>query len=193
MSIKKFAQAGACVLVLGFASIGAAEARVMVGANFGKAQFDYPDVDDGSANSIYVGYELDESPVYFELAKIDSGEADIDGFNNVSLAVEGMQIGVGYRLIMNEDTGSDFFLKAGLYDTDTTLKDGDGEICGVPCSAEDGGSGLYLGFGGTFMFAPAFGVRFDMQGLLGVKDFAEDKNVTMIMFGPVVKFGGASE
>jgi hypothetical protein len=189
MFVNKIAPA-LCALALGVAAVGAAEARVMLGANIGKAQFDYPDIDDGSAKTFYLGYELDESPVYFELAKIDSGDADIDGFNSVSLNVSGMQLGVGYRLIMNEETGSDIFGKIGFYDTDTEVSDPDGELCGFPCSAEDGNSGLYIGFGGSLMLSPNFGLRFDMQGLLGVEDFAEDKNVTFIGFGPVVKFGG---
>lgn len=193
MSAKKLARAGACALVLGFAGVGVAEAGVTLGANFGISQFDYPDIDDGSATMFYVGYELAESPVYFELAKIDSGDSDITGFNSVTLGVDGIQYGVGYRAIMNPDTGSDFFLKAGLYNTDTTVKDPDGELCGFPCKIEDGNSGFYLGFGGTLMFTPQFGARFDMQGLLGVEDFADDKNVTLIMVGPVVKFGGPGE
>lgn len=186
MSVKKLAQAGACTLVLGFAGVGAAEAGVMLGANFGISQFDYPDVDDGSATMFYIGYELAESPVYFELAKIDTGEADVTSLSDVTIAVDGMQAGVGYRMVLNPDTGSDFFMKAGLYDTDT-------EIVGPGGSAEDGNSGLYIGFGGTLMLAPQFGVRFDMQGLLGVKDFADDNNVTMIMLGPVFKFGSPQE
>jgi hypothetical protein len=193
MSVKKLAQAGACGLVLAFSCVGAAEARVMLGANFGIGQFDYPDIDDGSATAFYLGYELDESPVYFELAKIDTGEGDIDGFNSVTFGVDGIQYGVGYRIIMNPDVGSDFFLKAGIYKTDSTIRDPDGELCGFPCKVEDGNSGLYIGLGGTLMLAPQFGLRFDMQGLLGVEDFVDDNNVTMIMFGPVVKFGGPSQ
>lgn len=193
MSVRKLAQAGACVLVLAFAGVGAAEARVMLGANFGISQFDYPDVEDGSATMFYLGYEIEESPVYFELAGIDTGDADIAGSNSVTIGVEGIQYGVGYRFVLNPDLGSDLFLKAGMYNTDTTIKDPDGEICGFPCKVEDGNSGLYIGFGGTLMLAPQFGLRFDMQGLLGVEDFVDDKNVTMIMFGPVVKFGGPAQ
>jgi hypothetical protein len=193
MSVRKLARAGACALVLSFGSVGAAEARIMLGANFGISQFDYPDVEDGSASMIYLGYEIEESPVYFELAKIDTGDADITGSNSVTIGVEGIQYGVGYRVVLNPDLGSDFFLKAGLYNTDTAIKDPDGEICGFPCKVEDGNSGLYIGFGGTLMLAPQFGLRFDMQGLLGVEDFADDNNVTMIMIGPVVKFGGPAQ
>jgi hypothetical protein len=193
MFVRKLAQVGACVLALGLAGTGVAEARVMAGANFGTSQFDYPDIDDGSATMFYLGYELDESPVYFEIAKIDTGDADISGFSGVTFGVEGIQYGVGYRAVMNEDTGSDFFLKAGMYNTDSTVKDRNGELCGFPCSIEDGNSGFYIGFGGTLMFNPTFGARFDMEGLLGVEDFADDKNVTLIMVGPVVKFGGSDE
>jgi hypothetical protein len=184
MVIGNFARAGACAVVLALASVGVAEARVVAGANFGISQFDYEDIDDGTATMFYLGYELAESPAYFELALIDTGEADVTSLSDVTIEVSGLQVGVGYRLIANPDTGSDLFMKAGLYNTDT-------EAVGPGGSVEDGNTGLYLGFGGTLMLAPSFGLRFDMQGLLGVEDFADDNNVTLIMLGPVFKFGAS--
>jgi len=193
MHFKKLAQAGACVLAIGMASVNVAEAGVIAGANIGSSQFDYDYIENGSAKAFYIGYELTDSPVYFELAKIDSGDADVSGYNSVSLNVSGTQFGVGYRMILNPETGSDFFGKVGYYSTDTELADPDGEICGFPCAAKDGNNGLYLGFGGTWMLGQHFGLRFDMQGLLGVEDFLDDNDVTFISGGPIFKFGGGSE
>ncbi|MGH8481599.1 MAG: hypothetical protein ACRES8_03975 [Nevskiaceae bacterium] len=39
------------------------------------------------------------------------------------------------------------------------------------------------------MLNPTFGLRFDLQALIGVNDFADDNNVTLLMIGPVLKFG----
>lgn len=191
--LKRFAQAGACAVLLCFGSVSVAEAKVVLGAGFGKSQFDYDDIDDGSARKFYAAYELQDSPAYFELSLSDSGDADITGFNSVTMNVSGTQIGAGYRFIFNHETGSNFFLKAGIYNTDTKVDDPDGEICGFACTAEDGNSGLYIGMGGDMMLNPSFGLRFDLEGLLGVEDFADDKNVTLFTVGPLFKFGGAAE
>ena len=180
--LKRFAQAGACVLLLGAGMVNVAEARVYVGGGFGLSQFDYEDVDDGSATKLFVGFEQEDSPVYFELALIDSGDADIEGAG-LTLNVSGMSFGVGYRGVMNYETGSAFFLKGGLYNTDTEISDGFN-------TATDGNSGLFIGFGGDLMLNPSFGLRFDMEGLLGVEDFADDNNVTLITLGALFKFGG---
>jgi len=184
--LKKLAQAGTCALFLGATMVNVAEAGVVAGAGFGVSQFDYDDVDDGSAKKFVLGYELAESPAYFEFAKIDSGDADVTSLSGVSLNVSGMQIGAGYRAVMNESTGSAFFVKAGFYDTDT-------EATGPGGAIQEGGSGLYLGFGGDWMFVPTFGLRFDMEGLLGVKDFADNNNVTIITVGPVFRFGAGEQ
>ena len=181
--LTRLAQAGACVLVAAMAMVNVAEARVGVGAGFGTATYEYEDVDSSSAKKFYLAYEMDESPAYFELALTDTGEADITSFPGVTLNVSGMQLGAGYRLVLNQETGSNFFGKVGFYDTDTEIK-------GQGGSAKDGNSGLYLGFGGDWMFGPSFGLRFDIEGLLGVKDFADDKNVTIMTVGPLFKFGG---
>ena len=184
--LKKVAQAGACVLFLGASMVNVAEAGVVLGASIGKSQFDYTDVDDGSAKNFYIGYELDGSPMFFEAVKIDSGDADITSLQDVTLNVSGTQIGLGYRGILNPVTGSGFFFKGGIYNTDT-------EAAGPGGTVTEGGSGLYLGLGGDWMFAPKFGLRFDLEGLIGVNDFAEDNNVTLIMVGPVFRFGGGEQ
>ena len=68
--LKKLAQAGACVLFLGASMVNVAEAGFVLGASVGKSQFDYTDVDDGSAKNFYAAYELNDTPMYFEIAKI---------------------------------------------------------------------------------------------------------------------------
>ena len=184
--LKKLAQAGACVLLLGASMVNVAEAGVVLGASVGKSQFDYTDIDDGSARNFYIGYEVNESPLFFELVSIDSGDADVISLQDVTLNVSGTQVGLGYRGILNPETGSGFFFKGGMYSTDT-------EAAGPGGTATESGSGLYLGFGGDLMFVPNFGLRFDLEGLLGVSDFADDNNVTLIMVGPVFRFGGGEQ
>jgi len=184
--LKKLVQAGASVLFLGAAMVNVAEAGVVLGASIGKSQFDYTDIDDGSAKNFYIGYELDDSPLFFELVSIDSGDADVTSLQDVTLNVSGTQVGLGYRGILNPSTGSGFFFKGGMYNTDT-------EAAGPGGTIEEGGSGLYLGLGGDWMFVPNFGLRFDLEGLLGVKDFADNNNVTFIMVGPVFRFGGGEK
>lgn len=179
--LKRSAQAGACALLLSVGMVNVAEARIYAGGGFGVSTYDYEDVDNGSATKLFLGYEQVESPVYFELALIDSGESDIEG-TGVTINVSGLSFGVGYRGVMNHDTGSAFFLKGGLYKTDTELSDGFNSV-------SDGNSGLFIGFGGDLMLNPSFGLRFDMEGLLGVEDYADDKNVTLITFGALFKFG----
>ena len=121
---------------------------------------------------------------------MNSGDAEITGLPDTTLNVSGTQFGVGYRAELNPATGSSFFFKGGFYNTDTELSDPNGFTIYGPGTAEESGSGLYLGLGGDWMFVPTFGLRFDLEGLLGVKDFVDDKNVTVFSVGPVIKFGG---
>jgi hypothetical protein len=186
---RDLARATACVLVFAALPLSVAQAGVAVGGGFGISQFEYDNVDDGSARLLHIAYEVDESPLYFEFALVDSGDADITDSNSLTINVSGNQFGLGYRFVSNQETGTGFYLKGGFYSTDTEISDPDGELCGVPCKLMDDNNGLYIGFGGDLMFNPSFGVRFDMQGLLGVEDFQEDNNVTVITIGPVIRFG----
>jgi hypothetical protein len=177
--MTKFAQAAACILALGLLATSAAHAGVSVGLGIGKSQFDYTDIDDGSARKFFAAYEIEESPLYFEFASIDSGDADITSVG-ATLNVSGIQVGLGYRAVLNQDTGSGVFIKGGFYSTDSE----------VPQFAlRDGNSGVYLGIGADWMWTSSFGLRFDLEGLMCVEDFADDNNVTFMTFGPIIRFG----
>ncbi len=170
-----------CALLLGAGLVDATEARVYAGCTLGKSAYEYSDVEDGNARNLFVGYEQNDGPLYLELARIDTGDSDIIG-TTYSISVEGTTLAVGFRVA--NDGGSAVFLKGGIYDTETTIADS------VGGSTRDGNTGVFIGVGGDWMLSRNFGLRFDLQGLVGVEDFSEDNTVSFTTVGAVLKFGG---
>lgn len=160
-----------------------ASAEILVGGGAGVSQLSkYSDVDDGFAWRAFVAYRASEFPLYFEAQYFDSGELDIDsdGFEDVTLEFDGYTAAVGYRVVL-DDYGSDLLLKGGGYVQDSRAEGPGGNL-------DDDGSGGLLGVGGNWMFTPHLGLNFDVQFLFGVKDFADDENLTLATVGLIYSF-----
>lgn len=152
------------------------------GGGLGLSQFDYPDLDDGTAVKFAVGYELESSPAYFELAYFDSGDVESTDSADAVLKIRGFSLAVGFRAEFSPNTGSALFFKGGLYDTDA-------KATVLGSDFRDSGTGIFLGLGLDWMLTSNFGLRLDFDYLSAVEDLASNKDVTFITAGPVIKFG----
>lgn len=180
--------AATAAFLLGLMVADGAAARVVIGTGLGVGKFDYSDLGDGSATSLRVAYETD-SPFYFEFARVDSGDGEFDNRCCMYVNVRGTLVGGGYRWAPRKGPG--FLVGGGIYDTEATLADTIGELYPYPASVKFYGRGLYLGAASEWMLSATFGLRVDLQRLLDVNDHWRDKSVTLIMVGPVFKFGAS--
>jgi len=176
--LKRFAQAGACTLVLAAVPV-IAEAGVFVGGGIGKSSSS-EDIEDGSSKKVYVGYELDNAPVFFDLSYQDTGDTKITN-TNASVQVETMQIGAGWQIVA--PSGSGVFVKAAYYSADST-------VTGPFPDQKDDNTGLSYGLGGIWMFIPKFGVRVEWERIPGVEHFLlEDQDISLITASAIFKLG----
>lgn len=158
-----------------------ASAEIIVGGGAGLSQLSkYDDVDEGTAYRALAGYRATDIPLYFEVQYLDSGDMDIDGFDDAHLAFDGFAAAVGFRMVL-DDNGSDLLFKGGGYMLDVELQ-------GPGVSDSDDGAGGMLGFGGNWMFTEHFGLNLDLQVLFGVEDFASKEDLTLATVGLVYSF-----
>ena len=183
----KTAMRSGAAAVFGLLALAAQEralAEVMVGGGAGISQLsEYGDVDDGTAWRAFVGYRDSNLPIYVEAQYFDSGELDVDdfeGINNITIEFDGYAAAIGYRAVLDRQ-GSDLVLKAGGYTQDTRADTSIGSV-------KDDGGGALIGVGGNWMFAPNFGLHFDVQILFGVQDLAEEEDLTIATLGLVYSF-----
>ena len=177
----------ACAL-LSFSPLGSA--AVYLGATGTMSEFSkYDDVKRGFGSQIFAGYRAETVPLMFEVAYLTTGDNDVDGLD-VSLSFKGQAASIGYYGKM-DDNGSGFFAKVGYYTGDSKLQYGGGGG-----SDEEKSSGATYAFGVDWMVARNFGFRFDLGGLINVKDLpgldsGHKSNVTLLNLGVVFAFGGS--
>ncbi|MES2488407.1 MAG: SH3 domain-containing protein [Pseudomonadota bacterium] len=179
----------ACAL-LSFSPLGSA--AVYLGATGTMSEFSkYDDVKRGFGSQIFAGYRGETVPLMFEVAYLTTGDNDVDGLD-VALSFKGQAASVGYYGKM-DDKGSGFFAKVGYYTGDSRLEFTGGGNSGY---YEETSSGATYAFGVDWMVARNFGFRFDVGGLINVKDLpgldsGHKSNVTLINLGVVFAFGGS--
>ncbi len=160
-------------------------ARTYIGGGTGKAEFDYSDIDDGDAEKYYIGFQPAGKLYSFEIAVLDSGEADIDNnpFGFESIRVDGYNISAVYntapRFGFKQPTN--LFFKLGYYLVETEVKT-------TTTSLTEDSNGLSFGLGIDYAINDAFSLRADLEGLYKVDDFADDEIVTFITFGAQINF-----
>lgn len=172
------------ILSLSLASYSV-NARTYIGGGTGDAEFDYSDIDDGDAEKYYIGLQPAGKLYGFELASLDSGEADIDDdiFGFESIKVKGYNLSAVYHSAPNFGfkQPANFFLKLGYYAVETEVK-------ATNFSRSEDSNGLSFGIGLDYAINDAFSLRADLEGLYGVEDFADDEIVTFITFGAQINF-----
>lgn len=157
----------------------AAQADVALGAGVGFSSISkYDDVDNGTSYRLAAAYRFDTVPIFLEAQYWDGGDMKIKGSDFKDISFDGWTAGVGYRLPLDQVSGSDVYFKGGYFDHDVKI-----EAEGGFGSAKDSGNGAFIGFGGTWMFSKNVGLNADLQLLFGVEDFAKDEDLTLATIG----------
>lgn len=172
------------LLLAGVLAAGLVEAAVVGGASVTYSEFDYQEIDASNGFKGFLGYRSDDRdfPLYFDLSYLDTGKADVTPFPGVTLNFSGILLSVGASVAVKPDSDVSLFIKGGLYD-------GDSEAVGPGGSLKESGSGFQLSIGLDWMWTPGFGGRVEYGTLFGVKDFVDDKDVSVLSAGIV--FGGS--
>jgi len=160
-------------------------ARTYFGGGTGKAEFDYSDIDDGDSEKYYIGFQPAGKLYSFEIAVLDSGEADIDNnpFGFESIRVDGYNISAVYNTAPNFGfkQPTNLFFKLGYYLVETEVKT-------TTTSFTEDSNGLSFGLGLDYAINDAFSLRADLEGLYKVDDFADEEIVTFFTLGAQINF-----
>jgi len=187
MNLGKWLGLGAMLLS------GAAQAGVYLGgAGVLSERSGYSDVERASGAKGFIGWRGDASlPLMLELSYLDAGEAEIDGTGGVYMKYSGLQASVGWFGQLSP-TGSGVWVKGGYYSGDSELVDPNGTAgFGAGARVEESTNGFGLGLGADWKFTRWVGLRFELEGLLGLNDLLEDENLTTYSLGLVFEFGNA--
>ena len=160
------------ISALGFSS--PSYAGGYIGGGLGLSSFDYDDIDDGNAYKVFAGYKFADSSIALEASYIDMGEADVEGVP-LELLIDGLNASLVFNPTAPNQPVS-FLGRIGMYSFDTELKGPGGSIT-------DDSTGLSWGLGIDFAASEHFSFRGEIEGFLGVEDFADDEMVTLISVG----------
>ncbi|PPE74947.1 hypothetical protein C3942_04530 [Solimonas fluminis] len=169
---------------------GVAVAGPYVGGAGTFSQYEYEDVDDATSFAAFAGYRFDQVPLMLEVAYTDAGKHDIRGLpSGVGLKFSGVRGSLGYFAKL-DSKGSGVWLKGGYYDGDADL-----ELTNTPFADRSASSsGFTYGLGGDWKLTPWFGLRFDLENYVDVRDFSDfpdsdagESNVTVISLGVVLE------
>lgn len=188
MNLGKWVGLGAMLLS------GAAQAGVYLGGGGAFTERSgYSDVDRASGAKGFIGWRGDASlPLMLELSYLDAGESEIDELGGIYIGYSGLQASVGWFGQLSP-TGSGVWLKGGYYSGDAELVDPNGVAgFGPGARVEESTNGVALGLGADWKFTRWVGLRFELEGLLGVKDFANDENLTAYSLGLVFEIPTAA-
>ena len=144
-----------------------AQAEVYVGAGISNSSYSYEDLDNSSGNKIYGGYRMPNG-VFFEAARVDLGDT-VSKLAPLGFQASGIAGYVGYA--SGSGMGPDGFVKIGFYSFDTDLL-----VNGSTVDTQSG-SGLAWGFGLLVALNETFTIRMELDGYVGVKDFADNDSV----------------
>lgn len=152
----------------------------------------YEDLDRAEGAKAFLGYRFDDVPLMLELSYLDAGDAEIADTGEATLGYSGLQFSAGWFGKLSP-TGSGVWVKGGYYSGDSEVTDTSGFLGGVPGETyEQSTNGLAVGLGGDWKVTRWVGLRFELEGLLGVKDFANDENLTSYSLGLVFEFPNGS-
>lgn len=176
----------ACALMSGAASAGA----YFGASGLLSERASYENVDRATGFNVFGGYRFDGQPLVVELAYLDAGESDIDfGAPGVSLGYTGFSATIGWYGALSPN-GSGFWLRGGYYTGDASvILDSDLIVDDqfLPAGTyEESANGFTFGLGGDWMLTDWFGLRFGIDGFLGMKDPQDDENMTTYSLGIVL-------
>lgn len=177
----------ACALMSGAASAG---------AYFGASgvlseRASYENVDRATGFNAFAGYRFDDLPLVVELAYLDAGDSDINDpeISGVTLGYSGFSATIGWYGALSPN-GSGFWLRGGYYtgDAEFTTEFGidGGDFFLPPGTYEDSSNGFTIGLGADWMLTDWFGLRFGLDGFLGMTDFQNDETMTTYSLGIVL-------
>ncbi|AXQ27313.1 hypothetical protein D0B54_00790 [Solimonas sp. K1W22B-7] len=164
---------------------GAAVAGPYAGGSFALSERGgYSDVENARGKKLSVGYRFDDFPLMLELNRFDAGDAGIDDSGGAELSYSGWSGLVGW---WSRAAGSDsgFWLAGGFYNGDTEVTDPSGRVGPAGARYKQSASGAMLSAGGAWMFTENVGLQLSLDSLVGVEDFSEDENITVVSLGLV--------
>ena len=165
---------GAAATLALLSTTAAADSGGYVGGAAGFASYNYSDVEDSTAFSIYGGYRPRDGGLGLEVGFLDLGDADITSISGMSLNISGFNVSATYGTVPNVASPLTIFGKLGLYSFDT-------ELAGAGMSASS--SGLSFGVGLEYTITERLALRAELQNFSGVEDFANDEDVSLISAG----------
>lgn len=116
MTIRKIALAS----LLSVFAAASAHAEMYVGGQLGSASTDVDDLKQTTAISWYGGFQIPDTPVFFEGAFHDFGEAKFED-SDVKIMAKGFSVMVGLRSPRTETDRLSAYLKGGQYILKTTV------------------------------------------------------------------------
>lgn len=171
----------ACALVSGAASAG------LYGGGVGtlSERNGYSDIERVTGFGAFAGYRFDEMPLIIELGYLDAGDADVEDTGGITLGYTGLSVALGwYGKLSNNGSGA--WIRGGFYTGDSKVTDTNGVISSPGSYVEESTNGFVWGAGVDLMVTEWFGFRLGFDSYVGVKDFAEDENMTAYSFGIVL-------
>lgn len=156
-----------------------AETNVYAGGTVGFASFDYDDVDPSTSTELIIGFGITDN-FAIEASLYDSGDADITSLPSVTIATDGTNVSVLYRVDNSKNKITGFF-GAGYYSFDSTLEGPGGSV-----SIDTSGLSLIVGL--HYAIAEHFALRGDANYFSGVDDFADNNDVMSFQVGGVFLF-----
>ena len=141
----------------------------------------YENVDRADGSKFGLGYRFEEIPLMLEVNYFDAGEAEVHDpmIGGGYLGYTGITGLIGYWAKVS-DRGSGFWLAGGFYTGDAEIG-----VSGIG-SVKESASGAAISLGGVWMLTDYFGLQASLDGLLGMKDFQDDENLTAYTVGAVL-------
>jgi hypothetical protein len=141
-----------------------------VGGEVGNASYDYSDIKNSTTKQYYIGYRRPDSILGFEAAYVDLGKADVTSLPGNSLNISGHDYSVVFHT-RKAKSAIGYLFKLGYYSLDNDWKIGSNVF------QKTSGSGLSVGGGLDYAMNRYLFFRAELQGFVGVKDFANNGSV----------------
>lgn len=193
--LSMFKKSALAVLML---SVTPAFAGPFIAATGTSTTSEYKDVNRGIGFALSGGYQAETNPMFVEVEYFNGGSQKIDDYDDGSTALQGGKLKYsGFQgfvgASMKLGTESRAWLKGGYYSFDgkvTADEVTSGGITVTDVSSKGSSSGLSLGLGFDWMFAPSFGLRGEIETPFKVDsapglDSGEDGQLTIIRLGVV--------
>jgi hypothetical protein len=155
--------------------------RFYIGLAIGSSFFDYDDIDDGDALLLSAGRRSRDERLGYELAYINTGNAEVTSLSEIELRVEALIFSLTFNSSKNLYSRWNAYATAGIYLADTALS-------GPVDEVDEDSNGFTFGVGFEYAVNRNFQLRLDARELIHVEDFANDESISLLSFGGKISF-----